>query len=201
MAIRANQQQKDIHTEPGKTYYTSNILKLFVEGLESRPQAQVLDVGPACEENILFFARRAKHHYVCDMFLRLARCLDEKRPVNQIWQYLDYPPESFDGILLWELADRLDDPEVSTLAKFCQKMLKPGGRAVVLVLGEQAASSMVNSFVIGEDFRVYLRPQRHLHLPMRSRQNRDVLTMMAPLVPTKSFMCRPGFIEFLFRRD
>lgn len=161
----------------------------------------MLDVGPACQENIIFFTGRVKRLYICDMFLRLMRCLDKKHPVSQIWKYLDYPPESFDGILLWELADRLDDQEVSTLAKLCHKMLKPGGMVLVLVLGEQAASSVVNSFVIGQDFRVCLRPQTHLHLPLRSRQSRDVLTMMAPLTPAKSFICRPGFMEFLFRRD
>ena len=201
MAITASRQRRNINTEPGTAEYTSNILKLFAEGLESQPQGQVLDVGPACQENIMFFTKRVKTLYICDMFLHLVQCLNKKHPVSQIWKYLDYPPESFDGILLWELADRLDDQEVSTLAKLCYKMLKPGGMAVVLVLGEQAASSVVNSFVIGQDFRVYLRPQTHLHLPLRSRQNRDVLAMMAPLTPAKSFICRPGFMEFLFRRD
>jgi hypothetical protein len=201
LAITANQQRRDINTEPGTIDYTSNALKLFAEDLQKRPQGQVLDVGPACQENIIFFTGRVKRLYICDMFLRLMRCLDKKHPVSQIWKYLDYPPESFDGILLWELADRLDDKEVSTLAKLCHKILKPGGMAVVLVLGEQAASSVVNSFVIGQDFRVRLRPQTHLHLPLRGRQNRDVLTTMAPLTPAKSFICRPGFMEFLFRRD
>ncbi|UCG80380.1 MAG: hypothetical protein JSV60_10535 [Desulfobacterales bacterium] len=199
MAITAS--RRNINTEPGTAEYTSNILKLFAESLESQPQAQVLDVGPACQENIMFFTRRVKTLYICDMFFPLVQCLNKKHPVSRMWKYLDYPPESFHGILLWELADRLDDQEVSTLAQLCHKMLKPGGMAVVLVLGEQAASSMVNSFVIGQDFRVYQRPQTHLHLPLRSRQNRDVLAMMAPLTPAKSFICRPGFMEFLFRRD
>lgn len=202
MPISANQQWRDIDaTAPGTTDYTSHILKLFTEGLKSPSQGQVLDAGPACQENIAFFARRVKRLYVCDMFIHLEQCLNKKHPVSQIWKHLDYPPESFDGILLWELADRLDDKEVSTLAKLCHKMLKPGGMAAVTVQGDQTASSMVNSFVIGQDFRVSLRPQTHLHLPLRHRQNRDVLAMMAPLTPAKSFICRPGFMEFLFRRD
>jgi hypothetical protein len=80
-------------------------------------------------------------------------------------------------------------------------MLKPGGMVMVMVLGEQSASSVVNSFVVERDFRIHLRPQPHLHLPIRSRQNRDVLAMMAPFTPAKSFICRLGFMEFLFRRD
>jgi len=183
--------------------YTSNVLQLFIEGLDAHPTAQVLDLGPVCQENIRFFARarRVKRLYVCDMFIRLERCLGKGDPVDRIWHELDYPPESFDGILIWELADRLDDGEVRSLVKLCYTLLKPGGMAVVLVLGEQAARLGVNSFVIGQDFKVRLRSQYHLHLPIRSRQNRDILAMMTPLKPAKSFICRPGFMEFLFIRD
>jgi len=181
--------------------YTSNVLQLFIEGLDGHPTAQVLDLGPVCQENIRFFARRVKRLYVCDMFIRLERCLGKGDPVDRIWHELDYPPESFDGILIWELADRLDDGEVRALVKLCYTMLKPGGMAVVLVLGGQAARLGVNSFVIGQDFKVRLRSQYHLQLPIRSRQNRDILAMMTPLKPAKSFICRLGFMEFLFIRD
>lgn len=181
--------------------YTSNVLQLFIEGLDRQPPGQVLDLGPVCQENIRFFAERVKRLYVCDMFIRLERCLGKGNPVDRIWHELDYPPESFDGILIWELADRLDDDEVRALVKLCYIMLKPGGMAVVLVLGEQAARLGVNSFVIGQDFKVGLRSQPHLRLPIRGRQNRDVLAMMTPLKPAKSFICRLGFMEFLFTRD
>jgi hypothetical protein len=73
--------------------------------------------------------------------------------------------------------------------------------AMVVVLGDQSGSSAANAFVVGQNFRVYLRPQPHLHLPLRSRQNRDVLSMMAPFIPAKSFICRPGFMEFLFKKE
>jgi hypothetical protein len=181
--------------------YTSNALQLFMEGLESRPSAQVLDLGPVCQENIRFFARRVKRVYVCDMFIRLDRCLGKGDPVDRIWHELDYPPQSFDGILVWELADRLEDRGVRALVKRCHTLLKPGGLAIVLVLGEQAIRLGVNSFVVGQNFRVALRFQPHLNLPVRSRQNRDILAMMTPLKPTKSFICRLGFMEFLFTRD
>jgi len=191
----------DPNHEPKAADYTSNALQLFMEGLDRKPPGQVLDLGPVCQENIRFFARRVKRLYVCDMFIRLDRCLRKDNPVRRIWQELDYPPESFDGIILWELADRLDDEEVGTLVKLCHTMLKPGGMAVVLVLGEQASWPGINSFVVGQDFKVSLRPQSHLNLPIRGRQNRDVLAMMLPLKPAKSFICRLGFMEFLFKRE
>ncbi|MGD2028903.1 MAG: class I SAM-dependent methyltransferase [Desulfobacterales bacterium] len=181
--------------------YTSNALQLFMESLDDRPSAQVLDLGPVCQENIRFLARRVKKVYVCDMFIRLNRCLEKSNPVERIWHELDYPPESFDGILIWELADRLEDREVSVLVKLCHTLLKPGGMAVVMVLGEQSERLGVNAFVVGQNFMVRLRAQPHLNLPIRSRQNRDILAMMTPLKPAKSFICRLGFMEFLFTRD
>jgi hypothetical protein len=181
--------------------YISNALQIFIERLEEHPAAQVLDLGPVCEENIRFFARQVRRLYVCDMFIRLGRCLADGASVHRIWKDLDYPPESFDGILIWELIDRLKDEEVRVLVDLCRTLLKPGGMALVMVLGEQAATQAVNSFVIGQEFKVRLRPQNHLHLPIRSRQNRDILAMMAPLRPAKSFICRLGFMEFLFMRN
>ena len=196
----ADRKSTDLRQDLGTVGYSSNALKLFVEHLQKRPETNLLDVGPVCQENIGFFARRVKRLYVCDMFIRLGRSIHEGRPVDQIWNELDYPPQSFDGILLWELADRLDDPDVRRLVTVCHTLLRSGGMAMIVVLGDHSGTSATNAFVVGQDFRVQLRPQPHLHLPLRSRQNRDVLSMMAPFIPAKSFICRPGFMEFLFRR-
>ena len=188
-------------SESVPVFYTSNVLRFFAENLERRRETQVLDMGPVCGENISFFARRVKRLYVCDMFLRLD--LDRRKglPQRLAWRHLDYPPQSFDGILLWELADRLEDREARKLTELCSSLVRPGGKVVVFVLGEQAVPPVVNSFVIGDGFRVYLRPQPHLELPMRRRQSRDVLSMMTPLKPVKSFIYRNGLREFLFKHD
>jgi hypothetical protein len=200
-AFTADRGRKDFVSDPGHEEYSSNALKLFAEYLEQHPQGRLLDIGPVCQENIRFFADRVKKHYVCDMFIRLDRRLRNGEPVRQIWQELDYRPETFHGILAWELADRLNDEDVHRLVNVCYSILIPGGMAVVMVMGDQIASSETRSFVVGQNYRVQLRPQPHLNLPLRGRQNRDVLSMMSPFIPAKSFICRPGFMEFLFQRE
>jgi len=200
-ASAADLKQKDLNQHLGLEGYNSNALKLFIEHLDQRPQSRLLDIGPVCQENIRFFARRVWKHYVCDMFIRLDRHIRKGDPVHHIWKELDYHPESFDGILMWELADRLDEQDVGRLVTLCHSMLKPGGMAMVMVMGDQVSSSETKSFVVGHNHRIYLRPQPHLELPLRGRQNRDVLSMMSPFIPAKSFICRPGFMEFLFRRE
>jgi hypothetical protein len=191
------------HPDPDATqvYYTSNVLRLFAEDLERRQDTQVLDIGPVCGENIAFLSRRVKRLYVCDMFLRMDRDLRKGLPPGRAWRHLDYPPQSFDGILIWELADRLEECEARRLAELCYTLIRPGGKVVMFVPGEQAVQQGVNTFVIGDGFRLYLRPQPHLDLPFRKRQNRNVLGMMAPLKSVKSFIYRNGLREFLFQHD
>ena len=180
--------------------YTSNVLRLFAEDLERRREAQVLDMGPVCSENINLFAPRVRRLYVCDMFLRLECERRRGLPFSMAWRHLDYPPQCFDGILFWDLADHLDDLDGHRLTELCYHMLKPGGLMLVFALGEQVIPPVVNSFVIGEGFRVHQRLQSHLDLPLNIRQNRKILALMTPFTPAKSFIYRNGLREFLFRR-
>ncbi len=199
MVISAHRPWEEPSPEPDLSDYTSNVIRLFVEGLERRQAGQVLDLGPVCNDNISFFARRVKRLYVCDMFLRLDRDRRKGLPPNRTWQHLDYPPQSFDGILLWDLADRLKDHEVRDLVKRCHTMSRPGGMVMVFVLGQKATLPVVNAFTMGDGFRLHLRPQPHLDLPTHLRQNREVLSLFAPFNPIKSFIYRNGLREFLFQ--
>lgn len=200
MAITAHPPREDPSLEPEPVNYTSNVLRLFVEGLDRRQEAQMLDVGLVCNDNINFLAKRVKRLYVCDMFLRLDRYRRKALPISMIWQHLDYPAKSFDGVLLWDLVNYLKDKEVRRLVDLCHNMVRPGGMVMVVVLGEQAISPVVNCFVIADHFRLYLHPQPHIDLPFYIRQNREVLALLAPFSPVKSFIYRNGIREFLFQR-
>ncbi len=201
MASLAHRAGEGAYPEPDLADYTSNVLRLFVEALRRRQEPQVLDVGPVCGENISFLAHRVRRLYVCDMFLRVDRDRRKGVPLSWTWQHLDYPPQSFDGILLWDLADHLDDREVVRLVELCRTMVRPGGMVAVFVLGAKVLSNTVNSFVIGDGLRLNLRPQPHLDLPLYVRQNREVLSLFTPFTPVRSFIYRTGLREFLFQLD
>ena len=201
MASLAHRAGEGAYPEPDLADYTSNVLRLFVEALRRRQEPQVLDVGPVCGENISFLAHRVRRLYVCDMFLRVDRDRRKGVPLSWTWQHLDYPPQSFDGILLWDLVDHLDDREVVRLVELCRTMVRPGGMVAVFVLGAKVLSNTVNSFVIGDGLRLNLRPQPHLDLPLYVRQNREVLSLFTPFTPVRSFIYRTGLREFLFQLD
>ena len=134
------------------------------------------------------------------MFVRLEQNRRKGLPFAHAWHHLDYPPESFDGIILWDLGNRLDDRELARIVKLCHTMVKPSGMVMISALGEQEVMPAVNSFVIGDDFKVYVRTQPHLYLRFHGRQNRDVIDLLSPFTAIKSFIYRNGLREFLFQR-
>lgn len=187
--------------ESESSTHTSSVIRMFIKGVEQQQEGQILDIGPVCTENINFFGQHTRRLYVCDMFLQLDRERRKDLSISGLWQHLDYPPQSFDGILLWDLIDYLEDNEVGKLIELCIKMLRPGGLVIVFSLSEQATQTVVNSFVIGEGFQIDLRPQTHLELPFTTRRNREVLALLVPLTLVKSFIYHNGLRQFLFQRD
>ncbi|UCD78353.1 MAG: class I SAM-dependent methyltransferase [Desulfobacterales bacterium] len=188
------------NTEPCPERYNSTILKLFVETLERWRDVQILDVGPVCQENIMFFAGRMRRHYACDMFLRLQREQGKKPGAGDVFRHLDYPPRSFDGIQLWDLTDHLDDNQVKRLVKRCFEMLRSTGLLMLIALETKASPDNINTFVIGQDYRLDIRVQQHLKLPWFCRHNRALVSLLADLNIVKSFRYRNGLREFLFKK-
>ena len=181
--------------------YTSNALRLFLEGLEQVQENHVLDVGSVCGDNITFFAQRVKRLYICDMFFHLSQGPREILPPNQFWKHLDYPPQSFHGILLWNLVDHLDDGEVGRMAELCYEMLKPGGMILASLTGKSVVGTVACSFVVKDDYRLHINPKPDMDLPLHVRSNREVLELLSLFTPVKSFLYQNGLREYLFRHD
>jgi hypothetical protein len=188
------------NTEPFPVGYNSAILELFVESLERWTDVQILDAGPVCQENIMFFARRMSRHYACDMFIRLHRALGKQPKPGNICKHLDYPPRSFDGIQLWDLADHLDDDQAKQLVERSFEMLRSTGLLMLIAFEKPPVVPEINTFVIGRDYRVDLRLQQHLELPWYCRHNRALLSLLAEFNIVKLFRYRNGLREFLFKK-
>ena len=92
------------HLESETIAYTSKILQQLDNRLEKQRRALVLDVGAVSNENINFFAQRAKKLFVCDVFAHMNRYQSSKPKTKSVWRHLDYEPNTFDVINLWNLA-------------------------------------------------------------------------------------------------
>ena len=181
--------------------YTSEMLQLYIAKLGQQVQPGIVDLGPVCEENIMFFANRVKRHHVCDLFIRLDRHRRKRLPVSKLWDHLDYPEHCFSGIHLWDFVDHLDDGQVCKLLDLCHLMLKPEGMILLTGFEESAQSSVVFSFVALDNYRLTFRPQHHLDLPLFYRSNREMTALLSRFRLVKSFLYRNGVREFFFQRS
>ncbi|MGD8519613.1 MAG: hypothetical protein PVF56_00605 [Desulfobacterales bacterium] len=185
---------------PSPADYRSTLLQAYVEHLKQDQAAELLDLGPVCEENIMFFARQVKRHCACDMFIRLDRTLRKQLPLKQLWNHLDYARQRFRGILLWDFIDHLDDNQVGDFLESCHRMLQPNAMMMANTFEERSAPDFVYSYVIQDDYRIIFRQQQHLDLPRHYRSNRELISLLATFRLVKSFIYRNGVREFLFQR-
>jgi hypothetical protein len=186
--------------EPFPVAYNSTILELFLELLARWKDVRILDAGPVCQENMIFFARKIRRYYTCDMFIRLHRSLGRESKSGNFSQDLDYPPHSFDGIQLWDLVDHLDDDQARHLVARCLEMLRPTGLLMLIALEKKPEPATVNTFVVGRDYRLDLRRQPHLELPWHGRHNRALMSLMDEFDNVKSFRYHNGLRELLFQK-
>jgi len=183
------------------TEYNSKILQIYLDYLDRYPDAQLLDLGPVCEENIMFFAKRARRLSVCDMFFRLDKHRRKGLSPEEVWNHLNYQPQSFNGIHLWDFIDHIDDNEAGRLAELCYTMLKPKGMLMTISFDEQSMLPQINSFVIQDNCRLTLRRQPHIDLPWYYRTIRTLTSLLSTFTTVKSFLYRNGVREMLFCRD
>lgn len=200
MATSITADPSDPNAALSPASYTSEILELFLDPLIRLGDGQMLDVGPVCEENIMFFASRLRRHYVCDMFLRSIREQSVARHSRNVWRHLDYPVRFFDGIHLWDLCDHLDDKKVSQLLELCLSMLQPGGLLMMTAFEKPPSSARVNSFIIQSDYRISYRVQPHLNLAWHCRHNRALISMLTGFSIVKSLRYRNGIREILLKK-
>ena len=180
--------------------YTSEILKQFVDSLIWVNNGLLLDMGPVCEENIMFFASRLRRHYVCDMFLRLIREQSVARHSRNVWRHLDYPARFFDGIHLWDLCDHLDDKKVSQLVERCLSILQPGGLLMLTAFEKPPSPARINSFILQNGYRISYRVQPHLNLAWHCPHNRALMSLLSGFSIVKSLHYRNGIREILLKK-
>ncbi len=180
--------------------FTSKAVPVFLKQIPHPDEAHMLDLGPVCNENINLFASRLKKLFVFDIFTKkfLANSTDSKS--KRFWRHLDYSPETFDGIVLWDLPDRLDDEDAHELGRRCNNLLKPEGITLVWATGQPHHETRVNAFAVDETFQIAFRDQPHLKLPLHPRKTRDLFDVLNPLIPVQSFIFRSGLREFVLKK-
>jgi SAM-dependent methyltransferase len=193
----------------------SNGLKEFLWLISDVERGRVLDLGPASQSSINFFIERGYRISTEDLLRSWKEFLSEEEerlrraPVGEdartsqtllVEKFLDsslnYPENSYCGVLAWDLFDYLDAGLLPRAMERIYRMLIPGG--AVLSLFHSRPPDRFHRYRIVDNQTIETLPAPTLSVHARVFQNREILDVFGEFRTSKTFVGRDQIREALF---
>lgn len=201
---------------PQSDIRVSNGLKEFLWNLDGIGHGTLLDLGPAWQTTISFFVERGFKVYAEDLlrawkdFLAVeeerlrtvaagaepAEMTPEGRAERFLRTNLQYPSETFDAMLVWDLLDYLDAALVKRIVAHLADLLRPGG--VVLAMFHSRKPEGFQRYRVTDTRTLQVLPAALLCPAQRTLQNREIQVLFSRFRTMKSFVSRDQLREVLF---
>jgi SAM-dependent methyltransferase len=181
--------------------------RCFVEIIRKTGKPSVLDLGYTSAQNIEFFTKLGCKIYASGLINIMIDALKERKAALQrmvdearrkgaekpeeaqeppsvfsvILKSLDYPIQTFDGILCWDIFDFCDADLAADLIAELKKLLKPGGAVLSLFHGaNRAGSGWTGSFCFSSEGKLnYKEIPLDDGVDIRHYENRMIEEMFA----------------------
>jgi hypothetical protein len=194
----------------------SNGLKEFLWLISDVRHGRVLDLGPVWQSTITFFTEKEYRISTEDLLrswkeflgteeenLRRAPVGAEGQKISQallaekfLENALQYPEDSYHGILAWDLFDYFDAELLPRIMERLYTILHPGG--AVLSLFHSRAAERFHRYRIVDSQNVELLAAPTLAVHARVFQNREILDLFGKFRSSKTFVGRDQLREGLF---
>jgi hypothetical protein len=203
--------------EAGGNVRVSNGLKEFLWlTTEESKQGRLLDLGAVFQSTVMFFIERGFRLSTEDMMrswkefltaeegtMRKAQVGAESERVSQamlagkfLENNLQYPEDSFHGVLAWDLFDYLDAELLPRVMERLYTILRPGG--AVLASFHSKSPERFNRYKIVDGQNIELIPSPTLAVHARIFQNREILDIFGKFRSSKTFVGRDQVREAIF---
>ena len=201
---------------PSPNSRVSNGLKEFLWLISDVPRGRVLDLGPIWQSTVSFFVEkgyrvssedllRAWKDFLTDEEEKLrtaavgvgAERLSPAALAEKFLQTaLQYPEESYHGVLAWDLFDYFDPVAVVPLVTRLTRLVHPGG--AVLALFHSRPAERFHRYRIVDQQSVELIPAPTIAVHTHVFQNREILGLFEEFRSSKSFVGRDQVREALY---
>jgi hypothetical protein len=203
-------------SSPASNRRVSNGLKEFLWLISDAKRGRILDLGPASQPTIGFFTEKG-FGISAEDFLRawrdflgaeedrikrapagseVERLSGEILAERFLQASMKYPPDSFNGVLAWDLLDYAEPPLATRMMARLYDMLRPGG--VVLALFHSRPAERFYRYRIADGQTIELLPAPLLATQVRVFQNREILDLFGQFRSSKTFVGRDQLREALF---
>jgi hypothetical protein len=192
------------HPSEERPPFVSKSLRPFLDAMREVPAPVIIDLGSVVGANVAFLGEhlRCKLHPedVRSEIDRSIRDGDEARLATRLAGKIAQAPGSVDGILAWDVFDRLQRPEAKALAERLVSVLRPGGLLVAWFSTVPPAKDSFRTYVIVDDdhlrWRLVAAPAR----ATRPWLVRDVEVLLAPLEVLQTRLAAHHLRETLLRQ-
>ena len=196
----------------------SNGLKDFLWHLDGIAHGSLLDLGPVWQSTVSFFIERGFKVYTEDLlgaWKEFQRVEEEPlqalppgeepgeiSPAARAQRFLEsslqYPPETFDAMLAWDLLDHLENDLATRVVARLAELLKEGG--VILALFHSRKPEGFHRYRIVDPQTIQLVPAPAPVPLQHTLQNREVLNLFSRFRSSKTLIGRDQLREGLFRK-
>jgi len=202
--------------EPEQTTRVSNGLKEFLWNLDGLGRGTLLDLGPAWQTTLTFFIERG-FRVTSDDILRdwsqfvteedakakenptpesYAERAPELRAKRFLEENLQYPPASFDALLLWDVLDYLEPALAKSMISQLTDLLRPGG--VVFAMFHSKKPPGFQRYRVADTSTLQVLSAKTIFPAQKIYQNREIQELFGRFRTMRSFVSRDQLRETLF---
>ncbi|MDP9339880.1 MAG: class I SAM-dependent methyltransferase [Acidobacteriota bacterium] len=194
----------------------SNGLKEFLWNLDGLGRGTLLDLGPAWQTTLNFFIERGFRVSSEDILRGWKSFLDEDegrlredptyrdkvdltpdgRATRFLKSNLQYPPASFDAVLLWDVLDYLDPAMTRQTITCLTELLRPAG--IVFAMFHSKKPEGFQRYRVADSNTLQVIPASIVTPPQKIYQNREIQDLFSHYRTMKSFVGRDQLRETLF---
>jgi hypothetical protein len=194
----------------------SNGLKEFLCQLDGIGRGHLLDLGPARQTTITFFIDRGFKVYTEDLLTSWKNFQDveeqrkrelpadadrsELTPTARAERFLEatleYPEETFDAVLMWDVLDYLETGLMTRVVARVTSLIRDGG--VVFAIFHARKPVAFHRYRVLDAQNLELIPASCPFAPQRVFQNREISNLFCRYRSSKTFVGRDQLREGLF---